>query len=304
MKLLKLALAAAGLLAASPLAIAQQADYAAIEAAPAVWSVSDADSTVYLVGTVHILPPALNWRSDALQVAFEDAEILWLEADVTSAEATAQMQTLIPQLGLNAPGVTLTSMLSDDAKSNLAIIAQRLGAPVEGLSASIDPLQPWLASLTLAVLQIQAGGYDPNSGVDQALSRDAQAAGKTLRYFETAEEQLRFFADLPMETQLADLETGLQQMVDDPDMLSELVQAWAVGDMDSVDALMNAGMRDTSEAMFNAIIVQRNLNWAPVIANALEGEDDVLVAVGAGHMPGPHGVIALLRAQGLDVQRQ
>lgn len=303
MKLLKHALVAAGLLVASPLALAQSADYAAIEAAPAVWSVSDADSTVYLVGTVHILPPALDWRSDALQAAFEDAEILWLEADVTSPEATAQMQTLIPQLGLNAPGVTLTSMLSDEAKANLAIIAQRLGAPVEGLSASIDPLQPWLASLTLAVLQIQAGGYDPESGVDQALSRDAQAAGKTLRYFETAEEQLRFFADLPMETQLADLETGLQQMVDDPDMLSELVQAWAVGDMDSVDALMNEGMRDTSQAMFDAIIVQRNLNWAPVIANALEGEDDVLVAVGAGHMPGPHGVIALLREAGLDVQR-
>jgi uncharacterized protein YbaP (TraB family) len=100
-----------------------------------------------------------------------------------SAEAQAEMQALIPQLGLNASGVTLSSMISDEAKGHIATIAGRLGAEPAVLSAQIDPLQPWLASLTLAVLQIQMGGYDPASGVEAQLTDGAQEAGKAVRVF-------------------------------------------------------------------------------------------------------------------------
>ena len=131
-----------------------QTDYAAIDANPGVWSISDEDSTVYIFGTVHILPPELDWQSETVLAALNDAETVYFEADVLSPEAQAATQALIPQLGLNPPGVTLTSMISDEARGHMAIIAGRLGAPADALAAQMDPLQPWLASLTLAVLQI------------------------------------------------------------------------------------------------------------------------------------------------------
>ncbi|MGJ3232550.1 MAG: TraB/GumN family protein [Oceanicaulis sp.] len=300
------AMLAAGFVAGMGLArVAEaQTDYAAIEANPAIWSISDEDSTVYLFGTVHILPPELNWRTPAVDAALEDSEIVYLEADVLSAEAQAQVQALIPQLGLNEPGVTLSSLISDEAKAHMATIAQRIGAPPQALAAQMDPLQPWLASLTLAVLQIQAGGYDPESGVEYKLGAAAAEAGKSFGYFETAEEQLRFFAGMPMETQVADFEIGVEQMVEDPDMLSELVQAWAIGDMGALDEAFNGAMRETSADLYDALIVQRNLNWIPQIEAALATDQDAFVAVGAGHMPGENGVIALLEANGHTVTRQ
>jgi uncharacterized protein YbaP (TraB family) len=281
-----------------------QTDYAAIEANPGVWSISDEDSTVYIFGTVHILPPELDWQTSDVTAALADAETIYFEADVLSPESQAQMQALIPQLGLNAPGVTLSSLISDEAKGHMATIAGRLGAAPEALAAQMDPLQPWLASLTLAVLQIQMGGYDPESGVEAQLNGAAQAAGKQFGYFETVEEQLRFFADMPLELQVADFEVGIRQMVEDPDVLSGMVQAWAAGDLSQLDELFNDAMAETSPELYQRLIVDRNQAWIPQIEAALAGSEDALVAVGAGHLPGPQGVLQLLEAEGHTVTRR
>ncbi|MFP4519996.1 MAG: TraB/GumN family protein [Oceanicaulis sp.] len=281
-----------------------QAEYAAIEADPALWSISDSDSTVYLFGTVHFLPPELAWRSEAVDAALADAEIVYLETDALSPEAQAQMQRLIPQLGLNPPGTALTGLISDAALDDLAVVAGRLDLTPEALAAQIDPLKPWLASLMLAVRQIEAAGYDPQSGVEAKVTAAAQAAGKEFGYFETLEEQLRFFADLPLDVQIADFEVGLDQMVEEPELLSEMVQAWAVGDTRTLDAAFNGAMRDSSAELYDAIIVQRNRNWVPQIEAALASDRDVFVAVGAGHLPGEDGVIALLQAKGHAVTRR
>ncbi|MCP2672047.1 TraB/GumN family protein [Maricaulaceae bacterium EIL42A08] len=281
-----------------------QTDYAAIDANPGVWSISDEDSTVYIFGTVHILPPELDWQSETVLAALNDAETVYFEADVLSPEAQAATQALIPQLGLNPPGVTLTSMISDEARGHMAIIAGRLGAPADALAAQMDPLQPWLASLTLAVLQIQMGGYDPASGVEAQLNGLAQGAGKEFGYFEDVEQQLRFFADVPMELQVTDFEVGVRQMVEEPDVLSNMVQAWAAGDLEQLDTLFNDAMSNSSPELFQRIIVDRNIDWIPQIEAALAGSDDALVAVGAGHLPGPQGVLALLEAEGHTVTRQ
>ncbi len=281
-----------------------QTDYAAIDANPGIWTVSDEDSTVYIFGTVHILPPELDWQSDAVSAALADAETVYFEADVLSAEAQARMQSLIPQLGLNPPGTTLSSLISDEAKGHMATIAGRLGVPPETLAAQMEPLQPWLASVTLAVLQIQMGGYDPQSGVEAQLDAAAQEAGKQFGYFETVEEQLRFFADIPTELQVADFEVGVRQMVEEPDVLTNMVQAWAAGDLATLDELFNAAMADSSPTLYQRIIVDRNIAWIAQIEAALEGSDDALIAVGAGHLPGPQGVLALLEAEGHTVNRQ
>lgn len=277
---------------------------AAPEADPALWVVSDEDSTVYLFGTVHILPPELEWKSGAVHAAFDQAGTLYLEADAFSPQAQATVQAMIPQVGLMPAGQTLTSMMSDEALADLDQIAARLGAPAETIRAGIDPLMPWLANLQLAVAQIQAAGYDPASGADHVLNEEGQAAGKSFGYFETAAEQIGFLSSLPLETQLADFELGLEQAVENPDMFDDLVGAWAAGDMDVIDQMMNEDLRDASAALYEVMIVQRNRAWIPHLLDILDGEGTVFVAVGAGHMPGENGVITLLREEGLTVTRQ
>ncbi|WP_158272030.1 TraB/GumN family protein [Marinicauda salina] len=295
---------ASGALAQAEPAAADRPDYAAIEGDPALWVVEDEDSTLYLFGSFHILPPELGWRSEEVAAAFSEADTIWFEADVFSEDAAAQMQALVPQLGVNEPGVTLSSLIDDEAEADLAAFAEMLGAQPDVLMANIDQFRPWFASLRLAIAGIQALGYDPNSGVERVLHADAVEAGKEFGYFETIEQQLRFFADMPLEAQVAEFELSIADMVDNPDQIEDLAVAWATGDMETIDRIMNESLRDTGSGLYERLIVERNEDWIPQIEAILDGEGVDFVAVGVGHMPGDAGVIALMRAEGHEVTRR
>lgn len=293
------ALLAGGALFAST-AQAQPADYSTLEANPAVWHLSDSDSDVYIFGTFHILPASLDWQTDELQALLASADTLYLEADVHSPESQAQMQQLVMQHGLNPPGVTLSSLLSDEANAALADFAPTLGiAP-----AMLEPMRPWLAQVMLAVTQMQALGLDPNSGAEAGLLALVAEGDTRMGYFETAEEQIRFLAGVPDDVQVRAFDQGLEDMADLPTQLNELVTAWATGDMAVLEDMINGSMREDAPEVYETLIVTRNHNWVPQIAEIMDGEGTVFIAVGAAHLPGEDGVIHLLQEEGYTITRQ
>lgn len=275
-------------------------DYATIEASPALWTIEADGATVHLLGTFHLLPDALNWRSDIVNAAFDEADTLWLEADVLSAEAQARMQALIPQLGLNPQGVTLSSLLGADIYAAFEAQTAELGVP----AGNFEPVQPWLAGITLGAMQLQSFGFNPAMGVEAVLSAQANAQGKSIGYLETAEGQLRILADLPMDIQIEWLRVSLDEMGDLRGELDRMVTAWATGDMDMLDSQVNGSIRNASPELYEALMVNRNHDWVPHIEAMLTAGGTHFVAVGAGHMPGDDGVVALLQAQGHTVTRR
>tara|TARA_R110002072_G_scaffold216609_9_gene373966 strand:- start:253 stop:1275 length:1023 start_codon:yes stop_codon:yes gene_type:complete len=279
---------------------AQLADYSGLEASPAMWHLSDADSDIYLFGTFHLLPPSLDWQTDELRAHLASADALYLEADVQSAEAQARVQALVFQLGLNPQGVTLSSLLDAEAVALLATVAPTVGATPQML----EPMRPWLAQIVLSVAQMQALGLDPEAGVEKALLAAIEGRDTEIGYLETAEQQVRVLADLPDEVQVRGFAEGLREMERTPAMLDEMVRAWAAGDIDAIDRIVNAEMREQTPEMYQALIVQRNQNWIPQILTVLDGEGTVFIAVGAAHLSGENGVVELLRESGIIVERQ
>ena len=280
---LSAALLAGGALLA-PAAQAQQADYSQIEADPAIWHLSDADSDVYVFGTFHILPPSLEWLTPEIRDLLASADTLYLEADVHSAESQALLQQLVMQHGLNPQGVTLSSQLSESANAALAELAPTIGfAP-----AMLEPMRPWLAQVMLAVGQMQALGLDPNSGAETRLLAQVQGTSTQMGYFETPAEQIGFLAGMPDDVQAQAFEQGLEDLAELPQMLELLVTAWAMGDMDVLDREINTSMRDEAPEAYQVMIVGRNENWIPQIAEIMDGEGTVFIAVGAAHLPGEH----------------
>ncbi|WP_417490288.1 TraB/GumN family protein [Maricaulis sp.] len=295
-------LGAAGLMfaAATGAAQAQLADYSGVEAAPAIWHISDADSDIYLFGTFHLLPPSLDWQTDTMREQLASADALYLEADVQSAGAQARVQALVVELGLNPQGVTLSSMLDAEAWALLGRVAPTVGATPQML----EPMRPWLAQIVLSVAQMQALGLDPEAGVEKALLAAVEGTEVEIGYFETAEQQVRILADLPDSVQVDGFAEGLREMERTPAMLDEMVRAWAAGDFETIDRIVNADMREQTPEMYEALIVQRNRDWVPQIQALLDGEGTVFVAVGAAHLGGDNGVVELLRETGITVTRQ
>lgn len=303
-KIIKMAaLAALGFLAGVGLSSLERSyanDYAAIEASPALWTVEADGATVHLFGTFHLLPDTLNWRTDAVEEAFASSDTLWLEADVLSPEAQAQMQALIPQLGLNPQGVTLSSLLGADIYAAFEAQTTELGIP----AGNFEPVKPWLAGITLGVMQLQSMGFNPATGVEAVMNALAREQGKVIGYFETAEGQLRILADLSMETQIEWLRVSLEDMSDLRGEMDRMVTAWATGDMDTLDSQVNGSIRDASAELYDALMVTRNRAWIPQIEAMIASGGTHFVAVGAGHLPGDEGVVELLRAQGYTVTRR
>ena len=243
---------------------------------PALWVVRDADSTLYLFGTVHVLRPTTAWGSDTVDAAFDSASRLILE--VANPDDQAAAMPLIMQYGIS-PETPLSSLLTADELAALDVAAKSIGLS----AAQMDPMRPWLAALTLSVAPLTKAGYDPTSGVDLLLKARAEASGKTVTGFETLDEQISILATFPEAGQLTVLRSTLE---------------------DGEDATIGVQpMRDASELMYQALLVDRNANWAGQIETLLEGSGTVFIAVGAAHLAGDDSVQSILAARGVTVER-
>lgn len=282
-------------------ALAQTAPAAAAHPAiqgdgPALWVIRDADSTLYLFGSVHVLRPTVGWASDRVNAAFDSADKIWFE--ISNPDDQAAMTPLIQQYGLS-PQTPLSSLLNADELAQLDAAAQTIGAS----AAQLDPLRPWLAGLTLSVAPLVKAGYDPASGVELALKARAEAAGKPIAGFETIDEQIRILATLPEDVQVAFLRQTLEDFDDAVTMLDGLVDAWAKGDVAGVEKVGLEDMRTEAPAVYKALLVDRNANWAGQIQTLLEGSGTGFIAVGAAHLAGPDSVQSMLAARGVEVAR-
>lgn len=263
---------------------------------PALWRLSDADSTVYLFGTVHVLPPALNWRSARVDAAFADAETIVFEADVENP--TPAFAAMVREKGLLPAGRTLSSMLTPETRALLTRVALQSGVD----AAALEPTRPWWAALQISVNYAIAAGGDPAAGVERVLSAEARAAGKPMRFLETPEAQIRALADLSPAAEMRFLETTLAQIAEGRADTDALDQAWASGDVAALARIANEDIAEAGPEAYEALLTARNRAWADQIVRMLEGSDDVFVAVGAAHLVGNDSVIALLRARGLPVE--
>lgn len=263
---------------------------------PAMWRVSDADSEIYLFGSVHVLKPTTEWRTGTLDDALTRADEIYFELPMT-AEAQAASQSLIPQFGLNQPGQPLRGMLSTKENEQLVRVAGQYGLP----AAQLDPLQPWLVSVTLSMMALQGQGYNPMSGVELTLAGEIDDSRE--RFFETYADQFGFFAGLSRDIQVDFLTVTMEQIEENPTALDELVDAWAAGDVSTLDQIFHDGMRETDQEVYDVLILNRNVNWANQIETLMSGSGSAVIVVGAGHLVGENGVPNMLTERGYSVER-
>ncbi|MDP3404278.1 MAG: TraB/GumN family protein [Brevundimonas sp.] len=265
-------------------------------AEPAIWAVRDHDSTVFLFGTIHVMKSDTAWRSPRFDAAFSSADTLILE--VENPEDQAAVLPLIQEHGLS-PDRPLSSLLSAEDLSRLDTAAKSVGLS----AAQLDPLRPWLASLSLAAAPLRRAGFDPASGIDPVLRAEALAAGMTVAGLETLDQQVRLLAGFPEAGQLAYLMRSLNDFDEGAAQLERLVEAWLAGDVAGVGEIGVRSMREVGEGVYQVLLVERNRAWAERISATLDDAGTTFIAVGALHLAGEDSVQRLLEDRGLTVER-
>ena len=268
-----------------------------LSAEPALWVVKGPHATVYLFGTIHALDQNHPWHSGKIEAAIQQSQTLWLE--VPNIDDTASMQPLIFQLGIDMAH-PLSSKLTPEQMAKL----NKAAAPLPGGSGMLEMMKPWLAGMMLSLAPVMQAGYDPNTGVELQLKPEFTKANKPVKGFETAEQQIHYFADMSEKAQLDFLVSELDDSDSAVNKFKELVAAWYSGDIAKLDALNNAEFRDKHPDLFQLLVVKRNQIFAAQIDELLKGDGVTFVAVGAGHLVGKEGVPAMLERNGYKVNRE
>lgn len=264
---------------------------------PVIWTLSDEDTTLYILGTVHLLRPDVVWRTEAIDDALTAADTIVFEADVNSQAAAADMMRFIAEEGMFTDGRQLTSLMNEAETAELNEALESLDLPL----GAVQTMKPWFAAINLSVLQIQKDGYDPEAGVESILEAEATADGKAFAYLETVEQQLGRLARLPDDEQVAFLVSSVESIDEGADMLDLLVDEWADGDIKGLGILLANPDIIGSDEVYDALLKERNEDWVPLIKAMLEEPGTRLIAVGAGHLAGEDSVITMLRNDGLTV---
>ncbi len=263
---------------------------------PLMWVVKDADSTIYLFGSIHLMKPGTEWQAGQVGDAFARSESLWLE--LTDMDDQTKMMGLVRQYGFD-PSRKVTDGLTPEEIAKIEGILTAKGMSLQ----QIMPMRKWMLSLVLLQLESARLGYDPMTGVDLTLLKLARERQIPISGFETAEDQMKMLAAGSEEEDLISLRQMLSEVGQADNTLDRLFNAWKHGDEAGLNAEMNKFDAENDPALYQRLLVDRNAKWVPQIEQILAGKGTVFVAVGGGHLVGKDSVIAMLKARGITAEK-
>ena len=260
---------------------------------PFIYSVTDADSEVILYPTIHALPDGVEWKTPALEAAMARADEIWFEL-APGALTDPATQTAFMEMSMD--GTPLSERLSEEQYAELGEDLEAAGIP----AAALEPFEPWMAAVSLTQIQMMKAGFSPELGVETQL--EAMIGDRPSRGLETVRKQLGYFDTLDEDAQIDFLLQGAGELDEAIELLNKLSVAWAEGDVEFIETEVVNAMRDDTPAVYDALLVQRNADWAEQLDAELQGEGVDFVAVGAAHLIGADSVPAMLAQRGYDVK--
>jgi uncharacterized protein YbaP (TraB family) len=263
-------------------------------ATPAFWVVEDGTNRLYLLGSVHLLPPDMAWIRPEIESARLNAKVFVFEAPMKDADVA--MATFVEQHGRVPVGKTLKDLMPYKDFERLEEASLAVQYPPKLLAN----VRPWLAAVYLELYSYVKVGYSPFYGVDRVIEHDAVAQHAEFAYLESVEEQLSYFLTLSPAGELDYLRSTVKDVLESPDLPHKLIDAWARGDTKELGDLIDQGMQATPQLKAQ-LLLSRNRKWVPQIIRMLKSGKTHFVTVGAGHLIGRGSVVDLLRHQGYRV---
>jgi uncharacterized protein YbaP (TraB family) len=262
-----------------------------------LWKVTGKTGTVYLVGSVHMLTQDFYPLSKTLDDAFKESDLLVEEADLAELLAP-EAQLMMLSRGMLPSNQSLDKVISPETFATVTKRVAALGLPIEPLKR----FKPWSLALMLTQIEWQKAGFDGELGLDRHFYDRARSEGKRVQGLETAEFQIAQLDGIPMDLQERMLTEALNDLDSEIASISTLTKAWKTGDAPTVERIVLQDMKK-EPAIYERLLVARNRNWLPQIEALFTRSGRAFVVVGAAHLIGPDGLIAMLKARGYQLEQ-
>ena len=257
----------------------------------------------YIFGTHHMAPSTMIDQIPGINAAIDGCDIVVGEIEkdsLMSKEAQMKMAN-----AMIAPTDSTLDMLYTPTEYAVIekVFDKYFGAMGVKL-AQMKTLKPNAISTQLQAMQAVKyfPNFDANNLIDIAVQDRANKAGRPSASLESLQEQIDLLFNAPLTEQAKNLLEACRQDAFFQEQSSALAEAYMHQDLDKLMAVMtDATMGGESEEAMEALIYSRNRSWAEKLVKIMS-ERTCLVCVGAGHLPGPQGLLQLLRDKGYTVE--
>lgn len=262
-----------------------------------VWSVRSGDNVIYLGGTVHLLRPGDYPLPDEFEEAYQASSELYFETDIAAMSDLLVQAQMLQQLTYSDDR-SLRTVLSDEAYTALSAYTQTAGLPI----VMLEKFKPGLLISTLQILVFQSMGFTPQ-GVDAFFHTRAVADGKAEGQLETVQEQIGFIAAMGEGNDSEFILLSLKDLTETGNVIDGMIGAWRSGDAQGLSELFVEDMKVEAPALYDTLLLERNLKWIPQINRMLQDADTEFVLVGAAHIVGENGLLDLLSQEGYEINQ-
>jgi uncharacterized protein len=263
-----------------------------------IWKATGKGGVVYLVGSVHLLTKDFYPLNGAIEGAYKESDLLVEEVDLGELlGAGSQMQML--SRAMMPSDQSLEKVLSPATYALFSKRVTEIGLPVEPLRR----MKPWFIALTIEAMEWQKAGFDADLGLDKHFYDRAQADGKTVQGLETVDYQIARFDEMPLPLQDHLLAETIKGIDTEQANMTKLMESWRLGDAPAVERIVLKDLQQEPQ-LYQRLLVDRNRNWLPQLESFFTRRGPAFVVVGAAHLVGPDGLIAMLKSKGYAVEQQ
>jgi uncharacterized protein len=261
-----------------------------------LWQVKGSHNSVYLLGSIHVLPATAYPLHPALQQAFNNSQRVVFEVDLNTVSQQAVLREF-EEVGVYPPGDNLEHHVSPATIRLVKQVLARLGISYK----KAIRFKPALLGELITSRYTELSGFREDLGVDRYFFSQAKNTRKPVLGLETVRDQARVLSsdDTSGEARLVEAIFSLPAA---KAILDELVIAWKAGRINTLDRLLNQDEWNDPKS-FESMFLQRNQKWLPQIERFLESDGNYLVIVGSGHLVGDHGLVRALQGRGYKVKQ-
>jgi uncharacterized protein len=263
---------------------------------PGLWKVADADTTIYLFGSIHLLPQNYKWQTPVFDRAANAASELILE--VGDLDDQAKTMQAFMAIAMSPDNVPVLDRITPSKRAELAAMIKQAGYPPDSLNA----FDTWAVAISLSATMIQGMKLSPADGVEHVLAARFRAQKKPVSGLETASQQFGYFDTLPEAAQRVFLTSLVDEKGNMDAEFTKMISAWGKGDDKAIALSFDDELRLSPE-LSEVLLRKRNANWADWVATRMAKPGTLMIAVGAGHLAGDQSVQALLAKRGIKVTR-
>ncbi len=266
--------------------------------APAMWKVTDKDSTIYLFGTVHLLPEGMKWQKRDMLDAFSQVGTVFFE--VPDNDKSRLKETMLTRkYGLYNAGESLRTRLDGADINRLTAAAYNVDIPINNL----DNFKPWLVADLLVVAAAEKAGLSSENSADNWFRKKAKTDGKAIKFLDSVETYFEAVAKQPEKVQLKALKYAMTDFESLAQDMKKINSAWKVGRIDSLYTNLLQPAQERAPEIYKALFTDRNAKWAKTLHEFMQGSENAMVVVGIGHLIGEDGLPTRLEDMGYKVER-